>query len=235
MTYLEGIARDTWRLFERCVVAEDNYLPPDNLQTTPHDIVAHRTSPTNMGLYLLSVVCARQFGWIGTQEVIQRLQLTLGTMNQLERYRGHFLNWYDTQTLAPLLQKYVSTVDSGNLSGHLLAVAEACLELSLAPYDSSAARSAIHASKKRLAILNTQKLGGETALQRLLVMTDTVLIFNENTQNFEVLLQEASRELDLLRDSENSPTSLGDELHSCLADFLATLRSYTKWSGNGGS
>ena len=129
-SYLEGIARDTWRLFERCVGAEDNHLPPDNLQTTPHDIVAHRTSPTNMGLYLLSVVCARQFGWISTQEVIQRLQLTLDTMTKLERYRGHFLNWYDTQTLAPLLQKYVSTVDSGNLSGHLLAVAEACLELS---------------------------------------------------------------------------------------------------------
>jgi cyclic beta-1,2-glucan synthetase len=129
-SYLEVVARDTWRLFERCVVAEESHLPPDNLQTTPHDIVAHRTSPTNIGLYLLSVACARQFGWISTQAMIQRLQLTLGSMNKLERYRGHFLNWYDTQTLSPLLQKYVSTVDSGNLSGHLLAVAEACLELS---------------------------------------------------------------------------------------------------------
>jgi cyclic beta-1,2-glucan synthetase len=147
-TYLAGVARDTWRLFERCVVVEDNYLPPDNLQTTPHDIVAHRTSPTNMGLYLLSVVCARQFGWIGTQEVIQRLQLTLGTMNKLERYRGHFLNWYDTQTLAPLLQKYVSTVDSGNLSGHLLAVAEACLELSQASDEKAILETLAHDLKK---------------------------------------------------------------------------------------
>ena len=225
-TYLEGIARDTWRLFERCVVAEDNYLPPDNLQTTPHDIVAHRTSPTNMGLYLLSVVCARQFGWIGTQDVIQRLQLTLGTMNKLERYRGHFLNWYDTQTLAPLLQKYVSTVDSGNLSGHLIAVAEACLELSRAPYDISAARNAIDASKKRIASFNTPKLGGETALARLLAMTGTTVLCRENTQDFEVLLQEATQELALLRDLETSQSSLNDELHSCLADFLATLRSY---------
>jgi cyclic beta-1,2-glucan synthetase len=56
-TYLEGIARDTWRLFERCVNGEDNHLPPDNLQTAPHDMVAHRTSPTNIGLYLLSVAC----------------------------------------------------------------------------------------------------------------------------------------------------------------------------------
>jgi cyclic beta-1,2-glucan synthetase len=224
--YLEEIARDTWRLFERCVVVEDNHLPPDNLQTTPHDIVAHRTSPTNMGLYLLSVVCARQFGWIGTQEVIQRLQATLGTMAKLERYRGHFLNWYDTQSLAPLLQKYVSTVDSGNLSGHLLAVAEACLELSHAPYDSRAARNAIDASKKRLALLNTPMLVGETALKRLLDKLDTVALSYENAQNFEGLLQEATRELALLSGVDTPQTPLDDELHQCLADYLATLRSY---------
>jgi cyclic beta-1,2-glucan synthetase len=223
--YLEGIARDTWRLFERCVGAEDNHLPPDNLQTTPYDIVAHRTSPTNMGLFLLSVLCARQFGWIGTQEVIQRLQSTLGTMTKLVRYRGHFLNWYDTQTLSPLLQKYVSTVDSGNLSGHLLAVAEACLELSLAPYDSGAARSAIDASKKRLALLNTLKLGGGTALGRLLVMTDPVVQCHDNALYFEGLLQEATRELALLSVADSSQAPLDDELHSSLADHLATLRS----------
>ena len=94
--YLQGIARDTWRLFERCVGAEDNHLPPDNLQTAPHDMVAHRTSPTNIGLYLLSVACARQFGWIGTQELLARLEATLATLGTLQRHRGHFLNWYDT-------------------------------------------------------------------------------------------------------------------------------------------
>ncbi len=150
---LEGIARDTWRLFERCVVAADNHLPPDNLQTEPHDIVAHRTSPTNIGLYLLSVACARQFGWIGTQELLMRLEATLATLATLQRHRGHFMNWYDTQTRAPLLPMYVSTVDSGNLSGHLLAVAQACLELARAPHDGSAARAAISASRQRLAPL----------------------------------------------------------------------------------
>ncbi len=151
--YLEGIARDTWRLFERCVRAEDNYLPPDNLQTLPHDIVAHRTSPTNIGLYLLSVACARQFGWIGTQELLTRMEATLATLNRLQRHRGHFLNWYDTQTCAPLLPMYVSTVDSGNLSGHLLAVAQACLELARAPYDTTASQRAIRVSRQRLAPL----------------------------------------------------------------------------------
>ncbi|MDL2336940.1 MAG: glucoamylase family protein, partial [Pseudomonadota bacterium] len=130
--YLAGVARDTWRFFERCVVAEDHHLPPDNLQTVPYDMVAHRTSPTNIGLYLLSVACARQFGWIGTPELMTRMEATLATLAQLQRHRGHFLNWYDTQTLAPLLPMYVSTVDSGNLSGHLLAAAQACLELAAA-------------------------------------------------------------------------------------------------------
>ena len=151
--YLEGVARDTWRFFERCVVADDNHLPPDNLQVVPHDMLAHRTSPTNIGLYLLSVACARQFGWIGTQDLITRIEATLATLVTLQRHRGHFLNWYDTQSRAPLLPMYVSTVDSGNLSGHLLAVARACLELAQAPHDPRAARQALQACRQRLAPL----------------------------------------------------------------------------------
>jgi len=149
--YLHGVARDTWRLFERCVGAEDNFLPPDNLQLTPRDMVAHRTSPTNIGLYLLSVACARQFGWIGTQDMVRRLEATLATMLKLERHRGHFLNWYDTQSGAPLLPMYVSTVDSGNLSGHLLAVAQACLELAQAPLCGAATQREIARSRTRMA------------------------------------------------------------------------------------
>jgi cyclic beta-1,2-glucan synthetase len=126
--YLQAIARDTWRYFERCIGPQDQHLPPDNLQTLPQEIVAHRTSPTNIGLYLLSACCARTFGWIGTPDLLARLEATLATLDRMERQHGHLLNWYDTQTLAPLLPKYVSTVDSGNLSGHLLAVAQACLE-----------------------------------------------------------------------------------------------------------
>ena len=151
--YLEGIARDTWRLFERCVVPDDNHLPPDNLQVIPHDMVAHRTSPTNIGMYLLSVACARQFGWIGTQDLLTRMEATLATLATLQRHRGHFLNWYDTQSRAPLLPMYVSTVDSGNLSGHLLAVAQACLELAQAPHDRRAGQHALQASRQRLAPL----------------------------------------------------------------------------------
>ena len=138
--YLQGIARDTWRFFERCVGPEDRHLPPDNLQTLPHDMLAHRTSPTNIGLYLLSAACAKAFGWIDTAQLLARLEATLATLATLQRHRGHFLNWYDTQSGAPLLPMYVSTVDSGNLAGHLLAVAQACRELARAPQDEATLR-----------------------------------------------------------------------------------------------
>jgi cyclic beta-1,2-glucan synthetase len=136
--YLHGVARDTWRYFERTVTADDRHLPPDNLQTLPHEMLARRTSPTNIGLYLLSVACARQFGWIATAEMQRRLTDTLATLEGLQRHRGHFLNWYDTGSGQPLLPMYVSTVDSGNLCGHLLAVAQACRECAEDPAQTTA-------------------------------------------------------------------------------------------------
>jgi cyclic beta-1,2-glucan synthetase len=125
---LRRTARRTWRFFEVLVGAADNWLPPDNLQEDPAPQVAHRTSPTNIGLYLLSVVSARDFGWIGADQTIERLEATLATMARMTRFRGHFFNWYDTRDLRVLEPKYVSSVDSGNLGGHLIAVAIACRE-----------------------------------------------------------------------------------------------------------
>jgi len=125
---LRLIARRTWRFFETFVTAADNMLPPDNFQEDPAPALAHRTSPTNLGLYLLSTVTARDFCWLGTTEAAERLDATLGTMARLARFRGHFYNWYDTSDLRPLDPLYVSTVDSGNLAGHLIALANACRE-----------------------------------------------------------------------------------------------------------
>ena len=125
---LRLIARRTWRYFETFVTADDQMLPPDNFQEDPHPVLAHRTSPTNMGLYLLSAVSARDFGWAGTSEIVDRLEVTLATMNRLPRFRGHFYNWYDTRDLRPLDPRYVSSVDSGNLAAHLIALANACRE-----------------------------------------------------------------------------------------------------------
>jgi len=130
---LRVAARRTWLFFERFVTPEDNFLPPDNFQEDPHPVVAHRTSPTNIGLYLCSVLAARDFGWIGAVETAERLEQTLATLDKLARYRGHFLNWYDTSTLQPLDPRYVSTVDSGNLIGDLIAIKNACSELKTPP------------------------------------------------------------------------------------------------------
>ncbi len=126
---LRLVARRTWRFFEVFVTADDHWIPPDNFQERPKPTVAHRTSPTNIGLYLLSTVAAHDFGWTGLCETIERLEATLATMNGLERFRGHFYNWYDTQDLRPLDPRYVSSVDSGNLAGHLIAVGNACREM----------------------------------------------------------------------------------------------------------
>jgi cyclic beta-1,2-glucan synthetase len=126
---LRLIARRTWRFFETHVTPIDHNLPPDNFQEEPAPTVAHRTSPTNLGLYLLSAVAANDFGWLGLHDTVERLEATLTAMNSLERFRGHFYNWYDTRDLRPLDPKYVSSVDSGNLAGHLIALSNACSEM----------------------------------------------------------------------------------------------------------
>ena len=125
---LRLVARRTWRYFETFVTVADHMLPPDNFQEDPTPVLAHRTSPTNLGLYLLSAVSARDFGWTGTTDTIERLEATLATMRGLQRFRGHFYNWYDTGDLRPLDPRYISSVDSGNLAGHLIAIANACRE-----------------------------------------------------------------------------------------------------------
>ncbi|MBL9033415.1 MAG: glycosyl transferase [Rhodospirillaceae bacterium] len=121
-------ARRTWRFFESFVTEADHMLPPDNFQEDPVPVLAHRTSPTNLGLYLLSVATARDLGWIGATEAAEALQATLTTMSNLKRFRGHFYNWYDTRDLRPLEPHYISSVDSGNLAAHLIALANTCRE-----------------------------------------------------------------------------------------------------------
>lgn len=121
-------ARKTWRYFETFVTAEDNFLPPDNFQEDPEPVVAHRTSPTNIGLYLLSSVAARDFGWAGLIETLERLETTFVSLRKLPKHNGHFFNWYGTQNLRTLLPEYISSVDSGNLAGHLIALANSCAQ-----------------------------------------------------------------------------------------------------------
>lgn len=127
--YLKTVARKTWHFFHTFLRKEDNYLMPDNFQEDPKEVVAHRTSPTNIGGQLLSCNIAYQLGFINICELENLLSNTLSTMVKMEKAHGHFYNWYDTRTLKPLLPYYISTVDSGNLAGHLIAIKQACLAI----------------------------------------------------------------------------------------------------------
>jgi cellobiose phosphorylase len=127
--FLEKLSRRTWRYFEEFVTAQDNWLPPDNIQQNPGLVVAPRTSPTNIGMALLADLAAYDFGYCSAAQFLERTQRTFDTMSRLERHRGHFFNWYDTRSLSPLHPRYVSTVDSGNLVANLLVLASGCAEL----------------------------------------------------------------------------------------------------------
>ncbi|NEW82973.1 MAG: cyclic beta 1-2 glucan synthetase, partial [Mariniphaga sp.] len=133
LMFLHKSARKTWLFFEQFVTSRDNWLPPDNFQEQPVPTIAHRTSPSNIGLALLANLSAYDFGYIGGDELIVRCNNTLQTMLKLERYRGHFYNWYDTVSLLPLQPRYVSTVDSGNLIGHLLTLRQGFIALPALP------------------------------------------------------------------------------------------------------
>lgn len=137
--FLRRIARRTWRYFEVFVGPQENWLPPDNFQEQPQRGVAHRTSPTNMGLALLSNLAAYDLGYLSVGQLLDRTASTIDSMEQLERYQGHFFNWYDTITRKALAPLYVSTVDSGNLIGHVRVLRSGLLELPAAPILSAAA------------------------------------------------------------------------------------------------
>ncbi|MCU0592595.1 MAG: cyclic beta 1-2 glucan synthetase, partial [Desulfobacterales bacterium] len=127
--FLRKLSRKTWAFFETFVGPDDHWLPPDNYQEQPVARVAHRTSPTNMGLALLANLSAYDFGYISAGRLLERTSQALSTMETLERHRGHFYNWYDTQSLKPLPPLYISSVDSGNLAGHLLTLRPGLLGL----------------------------------------------------------------------------------------------------------
>ena len=127
---LRQVIRRTWGFFERFVGPEDHWLPPDHFQETPAGITAHHTSPSNIGLLLLtSTLAAYDFGYLNQADLLTRLTTTMDTLDQMERFRGHFLNWYDTLTLQPLTPRYVSTVDSGNLAASFIIIEQACKQL----------------------------------------------------------------------------------------------------------
>jgi cyclic beta-1,2-glucan synthetase len=131
--FLRRLGRRTWRYFDDLVNAGTNWLPPDNSQLALHVEVAQRTSPTNIGLWLTSALAGLDFGYLTVTDFLNRCTQTMATLDRLERYEGHLLNWYNTKTLDPLLPRYVSTVDSGNLLASLWVFERGCRDLLRAP------------------------------------------------------------------------------------------------------
>jgi cyclic beta-1,2-glucan synthetase len=146
--FLLDIAQKTWSFFDAYVTKSENWLPPDNVQYSPNEVIAHRTSPTNIGFYLLSVIAAYEFALISLEELFERIDSTFITLDKLERFNGHFYNWYDTRTLIPMTPQYVSTVDSGNLTASLYTLA-AFLEQTESTATVSAERLKTTAQKAR--------------------------------------------------------------------------------------
>lgn len=137
-TRLRALAPKIWHFFEQMAVAEDHWLPPDNYRVQPGQAVAHRTSPTNIGYLLLATVAAFDFNLITWRELLTRLERVLTTLSEMQRYRGHWCNWYNTHTLEVLPPHYVSSVDSGNLAAALIVVKQTCIELGAADTEAAA-------------------------------------------------------------------------------------------------
>jgi cyclic beta-1,2-glucan synthetase len=172
--FLNKLARKTWAFFETFVTAGDNWLPPDNYQESPVERIAHRTSPTNIGLSLLSNLTAYDFGYIPMQVLLERISDTMQTLQKMERYSGHFYNWYDTESLQPLPPKYISTVDSGNMAAHLITLKQGLLQLIERP------------------VISDQLF---TGLQVTLEIVKEKIETKKDLANIELLLAEAGKKL----------------------------------------
>ncbi len=191
---LHTLARRTWLFFEQFVGPQDNWLPPDHFQESPRGVVAHRTSPTNVGLYLLTALGAYDMGYADAMELALRLRATFDTLKRLERYRGHFLNWIDTQTLHSLPPRYVSTVDSGNLAACLLTLKQGCLAIrqhSLWPWRRwQGFLDTLALLSEMIAELDTGKSGAPAvAIQaHLAALTEQVLAGRDDSTQWPLLL-----------------------------------------------
>jgi cyclic beta-1,2-glucan synthetase len=136
LRFLRTTARRTWLFFDHFMSPDNHWLPPDNYQEDPRVALARRTSPTNIGMGLNATLAAHDFGWIDLQSLVARLENTMERMASLERHRGHWLNWYETEGLHPLHPRYVSTVDSGNLAASLITLARGLDRIAEEPFDS---------------------------------------------------------------------------------------------------
>ena len=194
--FLHKSARKTWRFFEHFVNEGDHWLPPDNFQQHPQPVIAHRTSPTNIGISLLANITAYDFGYITMTEMLFRCNETIKTLQNMERYKGHFYNWYDTQSLAILRPAYVSTVDSGNLVGHLLILRQGILALDGKPVFNPESYRGIHTTVGIIKdLLKDEKVEYIENIESLLVeanaeKNDSLSVIKRNLDDLKTLSEQ---------------------------------------------
>lgn len=214
---IRGIARDTWRFFERFVGPDTNWLPPDNVQEYPQRLVAERTSPTNIGMMLLSTLTAYDLGYLGRRQLLTRLRSHLESIQRLTKHRGHLLNWYATRDLRPLEPHYVSTVDSGNFISALIILRQSLLEM---PHRAYTGERAIRGLTDELAALSRQLFPDETKQAD----AETVALLNV-LDSAKAVLADSIDPLTLVHQFEHQ--YCGEIEHA----FLAALeRNPTRWS-----
>jgi cyclic beta-1,2-glucan synthetase len=203
------LARRTWAFFEQFASPDDHWLPPDHYQESPRGNVAHYTTPTNIGLFLVSTLSAYDFGYMGLAELSLRLRSTFENMDKLEHYRGHLLNWYDSQTMTALPPHYISTVDSGNLAACLITLRQGCLSLKDAP------------------------LLGENRWQGLLVILDILAEILQAIDNIPNLLQEKNNPHASLESFEVELTSIYERV-SAIQNQPSEWTKTLVWLSDGG-
>lgn len=216
-------ARMTWNFFEIFARESNNWLAPDNFQEDPLPTVAQRTSPTNIGLQFLSTLSAYDLGYIGIRDMVEFQENTLKSLGKLETMKGHFYNWYDTQTLTPLHPKYISTVDSGNLAGHLIALRQGILRLCEGPFSNlkgnSGFKDGIMILIERILIMKIHEPMPSVGSYQSLV--ESAQAINALADNFD--WQKIKLELNELVASINK-MKLEEETTKKTIDWIASLR-----------
>ena len=230
--FLRGLARQTWRFFDDLMNAENHWLPPDNTQLALRVEVAQRTSPTNIGLGLVSTLAAFDLGFLTADGFATRCSETMATVDRLERYEGHLLNWYSTSTLEPLAPRYVSTVDSGNLLASLWVLAQGCEDVASAPLLGA---SCLEGLSDTLAIV-VRELAADSAAA--IPLNELRRLFRGGVQGRELIgrLRLAAVPMKQFADTQSWEPTPGDDraywiarLHGELTAWIALVERYLGW------
>ncbi|WHH60301.1 glucoamylase family protein [Petroclostridium sp. X23] len=223
---LRKLARKTWRYFEDFVTEEDHYLPPDNYQEDPPNGAAHRTSPTNIGFLLISILAARDLGYIGMLELGDKLDKILHSIEKLEKWKGHLYNWYDTRTLEILRPRYISTVDSGNFIGYLMVLRQGIEEYLSKPL--------VHFSlavglEDTMMLLMDEKEGLDVDTRFL---HETAQEKNISLAKWNSVLHQLSKNISKLADNENqNGLEWHYKINHMIASFIKDINELVPWIG----